>query len=180
MNYDIEKEMDVTYTFDLIPETKSYYMVTRLIMGWLYDNLSNIKDTHDDTLFSKVNFGYNESTLKGFGKKPVCDVYLTNVNYDTDYDSNKPLNIHSVIICYLKGNMNNTYLKACELCDYLLQEFEENNNWREYSYTTTSNNIEQNIMLIQDTFVRNCELRIIPGTKTYGVLVAFELEHILN
>lgn len=164
---------DEEYCFDFEELTSNDYRVTKKIVEWLQYNLSHIHDTHDNQLFSKVNYGYNENTLKGFGKKPVCDVYLTNATYDSDFQHNKPTSINSVIICYLKGNMNNTYLKACELMDYLLQEFEENNNWRQLTETIDT----VPYIIVKDTFVRRSELRLIPGQKTYGVLCAFELEH---
>lgn len=164
---------DEEYCFDLEDLTNNDYKVSKKIVEWLQSNLATLTDTNDNVIFSKVNYGYNENTLKGFGKKPVCDVYLTTTNYDSDFQHNKPTSINSVIICYLKGNMNNTYLKACELLDYLLQEFEENDDWRKLSETIDT----VYYRIVQDTFIRRTELRLIPGQKTYGVLVAFELEH---
>ena len=61
--------------------------------------------------------------------------------------------------------MNNAYLKACELTDYLVQEFEENNNFRELTD------------IVRYTSVENVELQIIPAGKSYGVVCAFELQH---
>ena len=164
---------DEEYCFDFEELTSDDYSVTKKIVEWLQYNLSHIHDTSDNPLFSKVNYGYNENTIKGFGKKPVCDVYLTNAAYDSDFQHNKPTSINSVIIAYLKGNMNNTYLRACELMDYFLQEFEENSKWRQLIETID----EVPYVIVKDTFVRRSELRLIPGQKTYGVLVAFELEH---
>jgi hypothetical protein len=86
----------------------------------VHDNLENLN------VFSKVNYGYNEDTIKGFGKKPVADVYINNISYGSDLLDNSPDSVTTFIICYLKGNMNKTYLKACELTDYLIQEFEDN------------------------------------------------------
>ena len=170
-------EVDAEYCFDLEAETHPDYRITRHIMEWLKQNMEDLTDSNNHRVFSKVNYGYNENTLKGFGKKPVCDVYINNLQYDTDFDSNRPNNVNSFIICYLKGNMNNAYLKACELTDYLLQGFELNTDWRELTITSTVDNETNYNRIVRDTFIRNVELQIIPGSKTYGVLCAFELEH---
>ena len=174
----VEVELDAVYTFCVEEATRDNSQLPKLIIEWLQSNLSNIKDANEETIFSKVNLGYNENTLKGFGKKPVCDVYLTNINYESDFDSNRPSTINSAVICYLKGNMNTAYLKACELTDYLIQEFEENNNWRQYliDYTDPNGNTYKR-KIVSQTLVKRTELRVIPGQKTYGVLCAFELEH---
>ena len=166
-------ELDLTYEFDLETITVPDYRCSKLIVEWLKHNMETITDSKSNTLFSKVNYGYNNETLKGFGKKPVCDVYINNIDYTTDLDKNIPDSVTSFIICYLKGNMNNTYLKACELTDYLIQAFNENTSYREL--TITENKTTFNI--VRDTFIRNVELQIIPTGKTYGVLCAFELEH---
>lgn len=160
-----EYELDLEYEFDLEEETHPDFRVTKQIMEWLKSNMESLTDSHNHTVFSKVNYGYNENTLKGFGKKPVCDVYINEINYSNDLRTNTPSTVNTFIISYLKGNMNSVYLKACELTDYLLQGFEENDEWRELS------------SVVRNTRVRNVELQLIPGTKTYGVLCAFELEH---
>ena len=158
-------ELDIEYEFDLEKKTLYDYRCTKDIAEWLKDNMESLTDDKGKSIFGKVNYGYNENTIKGFGNKPVCDVYINNIGYFNDLDSNNPSNITSFIICYLKGNMNNAYLKTCELADYLIQEFNETNSFRELSN------------IVRDTFIRNVELQIIPGAKTYGVLCAFELEH---
>ena len=173
----IKLEVDTEYCFDLESETHPDYRVTKHIMEWLKHNMENLTDNKNRTVFSKVNYGYNQDTLKGFGKKPVCDVYINKLTYTSDLKNNIPDSINTFIICYLKGTMNNTYLKACELTDYLLQGFEENLDWRELILTDTVNNETIETRIIRDTFVRNVDLQIIPGNKTYGVLCAFELEH---
>ena len=61
--------------------------------------------------------------------------------------------------------MNKTYEKACELTDFLIQEFEETLSFRELAD------------VVRNTNVANVEIQIIPQGKTYGVLCAFELEH---
>ena len=173
----VDYDMDSTYTFNVEDLTNGNFKITKKIIQWLQSTLAGLTDSNNESLFSKVNLGYNESTIKGFGKKPVCDVYLSNVDYTTDFTSNRPDTIKSVIICYLKGNMNNTYLKACELCDYLLQEFEQNENLRILIEDTVVDGETRHTRIVRNTFVSRCELRLIPATKTYGVLVAFELEH---
>ena len=172
-----ELEVDETYTFNLEADTHPDYKITKHIVEWLKNNMENLSDANNNTVFGKVNYGYNENTIKGFGKKPVCDVYINNFNYSSDLNSNRPDKVNSFIICYLKGNMNNAYTKACELTDYLLQGFEENTDWRELTLSDTVNNETTYTRIVRDTFVRNVELQVIPGSKTYGVLCAFELEH---
>lgn len=153
------------YEFQLRDKTHPDYTCCVSIIEWIKSNLEELTDTHNDQVFSKVNYGYNQDTLKGFGKKPVCDVYIDHMEYSSDFDNNKPNTVHSFIICYLKGNMNNSYLKACELTDFLIQQFEENEDFRELDN------------IVRGTSVSNVELEIIPSGKTYGVLSAFELEH---
>lgn len=165
MQGEINMDLDLTYTFSLDQKTLYDYRCTKEIIQWLKGNMESLTDDKGNTLFSKVNFGYNENTLKGFGKKPVCDIYIDSLDYSSDLETNVPSSVRSFIICYLKGNMNNAYLKACELTDFIVQEFEETNSFRELP------------TIVRETFIRNVELQIIPGTKTYGVLVAFELEH---
>lgn len=158
-------DLDLTYTFCLEQKTIYEYKCSKQIIEWLKTNMESLTDDKNNALFSKVNYGYNQDTLKGFGKKPVCDVYIDRINYNSYLDINPPNSVTSFIICYLKGNMNNAYIKACELADYLIQEFEETNSFRELS------------TIVRETHIRNVEIQMVPGTKTYGVLVAFELEH---
>jgi hypothetical protein len=166
-------DVDIEYEFDLEPETTIDYQCIKHIAEWLHSNMTGLTDNKGNTVFSKVNYGYNEDTIKGFGKKPVCDVYINNVSYDSDLTHNIPDNVTSFIICYLKGNMNKTYLKAAELTDYLIQEFNTNLDFRELRLSEEGNVIN----IVRDTFIRDVQLQIIPSGKTYGVLCAFELEH---
>lgn len=170
-------DVDIEYEFDLEPETAVDYQCSKHIVEWLKKNMEDLTDAQKDKVFSKVNYGYNQDTLKGFGKKPVCDVYIGNISYSSDFITNAPNKVNSFIICYLKGNMNTVYLKACELTDYLMQEFSVNESFRRLTLTTTvdQETITQNI--VRDTFIRDVQLQIIPSGKTYGVLCAFELEH---
>jgi hypothetical protein len=135
--------------------------------------MESITDSNNKKLFSKVNYGYNQDTIKGFGNKPVCDVYLNNISYDSDLTVNIPDSVTSFIICYLKGNMNNAYLKACELTDYLVQEFNDNEGFRRLTLTDNDGIIN----IVRDTYIRDVQWQIVPSGKTYGVICAFELEH---
>lgn len=158
-------EVDATYEFDLEEITTEDYRCSKRIVEWLQSTLSNVEDAKGRKVFSKVNYGYNEETIKSFGKKPVADVYINNSGYETDFQGNRPVNVTSFIICYLKGNMNATYLKACELNDFLTQKFMEDTDFREL----------ENV--VKTTYIRDNAITIIPSGKTYGVLCAFELEH---
>jgi hypothetical protein len=95
------------------------------------------------------------------------------MSYDSDLTSNTPGSVTSFIICYLKGNMNNAYLKATELCDYLVQEFNDNEEFRVLQIL----NDDGVLNIVRDTFIRDVEFQVIPSGKTYGVICAFELEH---
>ena len=166
-------DVDIEYEFELTPKTNVDYQCSKYIVEWLKSNMENITDSNNHKLFSKVNYGYNQETIKGFGKKPVCDVYINNISYDSDLVNNVPDNVTTFIICYLKGNMNNAYLKACELTDYLIQEFNDNEEFRKLTLLVDDGVLN----IVRDTFIRNIELQIVPSGKTYGVICAFELEH---
>lgn len=170
----VNVEVNEEYTFDVVPQTVNDYRVCKNILEWLKSNMENLTDTNDNKLFSKVNYGYNEQTLKGFGKKPVCDVYLTKTNYSDDFQHNHPSIVVSNIICSLKGNMNNAYIKAAELNDYLLQEFETNEDFHILELFEDDTTVRT---IVGRTRVTDAEMKIIPQGKSYGVLVAFELEH---
>jgi hypothetical protein len=168
-----EVETDITYTFTITDKTSPSYKFTQAIILWLKENMENLSDDHDIRIFSKVNYGYNEETLKGFGKKPVCDVYISNIGYDSDLYENKPTSVTSFIICYLKGNMNKTFDKACELTDFLVQEFNTRDDFRELVLHEDN----KTTGIVRNTFIKDVRLKIVPTGKTYGVLCAFELEH---
>ena len=163
--YDQEIPTDVTYEFTITDSTHQQYKCSQSIIRWIKNNLEALVDDYDSRIFSKVNYGYNEENIKGFGKKPVADVYINNISYSSTLYDNKPSTATSFIIVYMKGNMNKTYEKACELTDFLIQQFEENDSFRELDY------------VVRNTDVSNVELQIIPNGKTYGVISAFELEH---
>ena len=169
-------DVDIEYTFDLEPITEENYKFSKRIVEWLKENMESIKDAHDKPLFSKVNYGYNQETLKGFGK-PVCDVYINHTEYESDLQRNVPDSVTSFIICYMKGNMNDAYLKACELNDYLTQEFNTNPDFRRLTLTETVDDKPVVRNIVSETFIRDNEIQINPSGKVYGILVAFELEH---
>lgn len=160
-------DTNIIYDFEIDEVTLPDYKVTRSILEWLRDNLSQLKDDNLQSIFNKVNLGYNESSLKGLGKKPVCDIYLSNIEYKDFVSYQQPESYQTVIVVSLKGNANNTYAKGLELHDYILQEFIENKSWRELSD------------IVQDTKILNSEVQINGGNKVWGTLILFELQHIL-
>lgn len=165
VTYDTEVDTDITYAFTLKENTSPDYQCCTAIIEWIKNNLEGLLDDYNKPVFSKVNYGYNTETLKGFGARPVADVYIDTLDYTSTFDDNYPTHVNSFIICYLKGNMNNAYFKACELTDFLIQEFEEREDFRELTG------------IVKGTSVENIELQIIPSGKSYGVVSAFELQH---
>ncbi len=160
-------DTNIIYDFEIDDVTLPDYKITRSILEWLRENLSQLKDDNLQTIFNKVNLGYNENSLKGLGKKPVCDIYLSKIEYKDYLDYQVPDRYETVIVVSLKGNANNTYAKGLELHDYMLQEFIENRGWRELTD------------IVQETRILNSEVQINGGNKVWGTLLLFELEHIL-
>ena len=158
---------DATYTFNVIDDTAPHFTITTQIMQWIHGNLENLKDTNNKTIFGKVNYGYGQDTLKGFGSKPVADVYVNNITYGSDFDYHNPKELHSIVICHLKGTNNHTYIKACELHDYVMQQLVENEDW---SFLEGK---------VKKSFLTNSEIMNNPGSKKWGVIVAFEITHLL-
>lgn len=161
----IEIPIDETYRFTLTESTDGEYGITHAISEWIHTNLSGLTDDNDDTVFSKVNYGYDENRLKGFTKKPVCDVYVNNLEFDNDFESSKPIKVNTIVIFTLKGANNHVYLKACEVHDYLLQEFVVNESWRTLDGK------------VSDTRVMNSQLMNQPSNKVWYVMGAIELSH---
>lgn len=153
------------FEFTLSNKTHLDYRCCVAIIEWIKQNLDDLTDDNDDPVFSKVNYGYNSETLKGFNKKPVADVYLNNLEYSDTFDNNKPEHVNSFIICSFKGNMNYTYVKVCELVDFLIQQFNENESFRELDG------------VVRATSITDVGFEIIPSGKTYGLLCTFELQH---
>lgn len=162
---DITVDVKAEYDFTISESIKPEYGIVTPIIEWLQENLQSLTDDDEDDLFGKVNVGFNESSLKSFGKKPVVDVYVDNLDYGEDFDDNIPTNAHTFIICALKGANNPTYLKACELHDLLMQEFITNDSFRHLPGK------------VRDTIITNSEIRIQPLNKKYGIVVALELNH---
>lgn len=164
-NENIDVDPDVTYQFQVSDITMENYQMTHLIIAWLKENLAGLKDKNNNLVFGKVNTGYNENTLKTFGKKPVCDVYLNNVEYRNDFTYNIPEKVNTIVIFTMKGNNNATYEKACELHDYLMQEFISNDKFKYLSDC------------VSDTVVTNSRIQMQPMRKVWGIIGAFELTH---
>lgn len=156
---------DIRYTFELSETIMFDYKFASQISAWLQENLENLTDDDKNIIFGRVNTGFNENTLKTFGKKPVCDVYINNVEYTGDFDNHTPQKVHTIIIFYLKGANNHTYLKACELHDYILQEFLENESFQRLDD------------IVRNTYITNSELMTQPINKKWGVMGAFEITH---
>lgn len=165
MTNDIEIDPDVTYTFTITGKTTPCFKIAKTISEWLTSNLDGLTDDNENKLFAKVNTGFNENTLKGFSGRPVCDVYINNMEYSADFDYDPPRVVNSIVLFYFKGANNQAYMKACEVHDYLMQEFLTND-----SFQTLSG-------VVRDTFITNSELMMQPINKKWGVMGAFELSH---
>ena len=85
----ITVDVDATYTFEISEKTIPNFKMAASISQWLVTNLSNLTDDHDKKIFNKVNTGFNESSVRTFGSEPVCDVYIDNVEYETDFDAGR-------------------------------------------------------------------------------------------
>lgn len=164
-DYDIELDVDATYTFNFTERVCEDYKLATAISNWLKQNLESLTDDDNHTIFSKVNNGYNENTLKTFGKKPVCDVYIDSVEYDGDFDYHTPRSVKTIIIFYSKGANNHNYMQICSIHDYIMQEFIENESFRRLQ------------SIVKDTYITNSELMTQPINKKWGVMGAFELSH---
>ena len=158
------KDYDEIYEFTVTERTQPDYRMCASISQWIHDNLEALTDDDDNVLFNKINYGYNEETLKGFGKKPVADVYIDSVEYGDDLTYTQPESVNSIVIVHVKGVSDKAYLKACELHDYIMQEFITNTNWREHSN------------IVRDTKITDSQLMNHPRNG-WAVMVAFELRH---
>ena len=157
----------IVYDFQVDEMVLPDYRVTNTLLNWLRNNLDNLVDNNQDKIFHRVNIGYNERSLKGFGNKPVCDVYLNNIDYRDDFDLNQPSIINTNIIITLKGNANNTYAKALDLTDYIIQEFIENKEWRELD------------TIVKETRITDTQVRINPDNKVWSTMIVFQCSHTL-
>ena len=158
---------DITYRFKVTDITIPRYTITQQILEWIKNNLEQLKDSQDQTIFGKVNYGYNENTLKTFGSKPVADIYINSVGYSENFDYHNPKELHSILIVYLKGVNNHSYFKACELHDYIMQEFIESD---DFTYLEG---------IVRNSYITNSEVMNNPGNKKWGVMCACEITHLL-
>ena len=160
-------DTNIVYEFEIDQKVLPDYRITNTVLNWVHNNLDNLVDNDNKKIFHRVNIGYNERSLKGFGNRPVCDVYLDNIDYRTDFDLNTPSNLNTVVVITLKGNANNTYTKALDLTDYIIQEFIENTSWRELD------------SVVKETTITNTQIQINPNSKVWSTMVLFELNHVL-
>lgn len=160
-------DTNIVYEFEIDEKVIPDYRITNSVLNWLKNNMDGLVDNNNKKIFHKVNIGYNERSLKGFGNKPVCDVYLDNIEYRTDFDLNVPASLNTVIIITLKGNANNTYGKALDLTDYVIQEFVENTAWKELDN------------LVKETTITDTQIQINPDSKVWSTMIVFQLNHIL-
>ena len=159
-----EVDLDEQYTFTITGSVTPDYTMSTQISTWLQDNLEALTDDLDHTIFGRVNLGFSDESLRTFGKKPVCDVYIDNIVYDSTFDNQSPVQVNTFVLYYLKGANSNIYLKACQLHDLIMQEFLTNESW-------------QRCDVVRDTRVSNSEIRIQPINKKMGVMGAFQLTH---
>lgn len=155
------------YTFTIKDSTNPEYGVTTQIINWLQENMESLKDDYDKSIFGKVNTGFNDNLLKTFGKKPVCDVYINNIEYDGDFEDHVPRKVNSIILVYMKGANNVTYIKACELHDYLMQKLITDTSFRRLTD------------VVEDTYITDSEIRVQSIRGGMGVMGVFKLSHTL-
>lgn len=153
------------YTFTITEKLDLDYRMAYSILTWLRDNLAGLNDDYLKPIFGKVNTGFNDDVLRTFGNRPVCDVYIDSVEYQGDFDNHIPIKVHSIVLFYLKGANNQTYLKACELHDLVMQEFINNDEFKHLEDT------------VKNTYIMNSEIRNQNIRGGYGVMGVFELTH---
>lgn len=165
----IEIDPDTSFCFKITDKINPEFKVTKSIGEWLVGNLKELKDDDDQIIFNQVNTGFNENNLKTFGGKPTCDVHVNKLDYETDFDYSQPVMVNSIVLFYFKGANNAAYLKACELHDYLMQEFINNTSWKELTVDDK--------VIVKNTTIRNSEVMTQPINKKWGCMGAFELSH---
>lgn len=158
---------DYNYEFTISEKLKRDYKFALAIAEWIKNNLELLTDDKNKKLFNKVNYGYQDESLKTFGKRPVVDVHLGTIEYDDTLSNRTPTKAHTVLVFYFKGTNDAAYLKCCELHDYLIQEFINNSSFRELND------------VVEDTYILDSELMSQPANKKWGVMGALELVHIL-
>ena len=159
-----EVDLDETYTFTITERVQPEYSMSSQISNWLQSNLAALKDDSNHSIFGKVNLGFSDESLRTFGKKPVCDVYIDNIDYSIDFDRQEPVKVNTMVLYYFKGANSPVYTKACQLHDLIMQEFLTNEEWKRSN-------------IVRGTRIVNSEIRIQPLGKKWGVIGAFQLSH---
>ena len=161
----VEVDMDESYLFTITEQLQRDYGFSHQIITWLQANMQSLVDDYNHPIFGKVNLGFSEESLRTFGKKPVCDVYLNGVEYTGDFDNHYPSTVKTIVLFYFKGANSPVYLKATELHDLVMQKF------------LTEEGFQRLPDIVRETYVTNSEIRIQPIQKKWGVMGAFELTH---
>ena len=164
-NNDIIVPLDEKWELKLTDKIQPDYDISHPISTWLQENMEQLTDDNDERIFNKVNLGFNEDNLKSFGTKPVCDVYINKTSYLPNFDFGMPDKVNSTIIFYSKGTSDKSYLNACKVHDYIMQEF------------ITNEDFQQLGNIVRDTYVTDSQLMIQSIRKKWGVMGAFELSH---
>ena len=156
---------EAEYDINISEKTTPDYTISTLISEWLHDNLMSLTDDDDNPLFKKVNYGFSEENLKSYGALPVCDVYINNVEYLNEFNISEVDKVHSIIIAYVKGTNNKSYMRICKVHDYIVQEFATNPDFRTLPDT------------VINTYVSSSRIMIQPIRKVWGCMCAVELTH---
>ena len=162
---EVEVDLDQVYTFTITEQVDREYGFAHDIITWLQTNMMSLVDDYGEPIFGKVNLGFSEESLRTFGKKPVCDVYINGVEYTGTFDNHFPSQVNTIILFYFKGANSPIYLKASELHDLVMQRFINDEGFQRLDN------------VVKDTYITNSELRIQPIQKKWGVMGAFELTH---
>lgn len=158
-------DLDETWTIQLTDKILPKYDIAYKVSNWLKNNLETLTDDDNNPVFNKVNIGFDENNLKSFGVKPVCDVHLNNFDYDQDFDYSMPTTVNSIILFYSKGTSDKSYLNACRVHDYIMQEFRVNEDFQ----CLTG--------VVSETYITDSRLMTQQIRKKWGVMGAFELSH---
>mgnify|MGYP002524247298 CR=1 FL=1 len=156
---------EAEYEIHISEKTTPDYAISTLISEWLHDNLTSLTDDEDNPVFNKVNYGFSEENLKSYGVKPICDVYIDNVEYLNEFSISEINKVHSIIIAYTKGTNDKAYMRICSVHDYIVQEFSTNPELRSLPDT------------VLNTYVDSSRIMIQPIRKIWGCMCAVELTH---
>ena len=163
----ITVDIDETYRFTISAKTTPNYKMAATISNWLIENLSNLTDDNNHKIFGKVNLGFNEDTIRTFGSKPVCDIYIDNIEYNTDFDTTRPVRVNTIVLFYMKGTKSATYRQACNLHDYIMQSFITDEDWQILNG------------YVSETFITGSRVMNQQIRQQWGVMGAFTLTHTL-